>query len=61
MNAKDHKQRTKAAVNGGDGKFNSVTATHGYYAYFHNCCGHVAGFDCNECERKAVDGVVTQD
>jgi hypothetical protein len=58
MNAKNHKQRTKASANGGDEKFNAVSAIHGCYAYFHNCCGHVAGFGCKECERKVAKSVV---
>jgi hypothetical protein len=58
VNAKNREQRTKVSANGGDRKFNAVSATHGCYAYFHNCHGHVSGFGCNECERKVADGVV---
>jgi hypothetical protein len=59
VNAKNREQRTKASANGGDGKFNAVSATHGCYAYFHNCRSHVAGFGWDECERKVSNGVVT--
>jgi hypothetical protein len=61
VNAKNRKQCTKASANGGDGKLNAVSATHGCYAYFHNYCGHVAGFGCNECERKVANGVVARE
>jgi hypothetical protein len=58
VNVKNRKQRTKAFANGGDGKFNAVSAICGYYAYSHNCYSHVAGFSCNMCERKVADGVL---
>jgi hypothetical protein len=61
MNAKNRKQHTKASVNEEDGQLNSVTTTHGYYAYFHHIRSHVAGFGCNKCERKAANGVVARD
>ncbi len=58
MNAKNCKQCTKASANGGDRKFNAVSANHGCYGYLHNCRNHVAGFGCDKCERKVVNGVV---
>ena len=59
VNAKNSEQHNKASANGGDGKFNTVSVTHGCYAYFHNCRSHVAGFGWDECERKVSNGVVT--
>jgi hypothetical protein len=58
VNAKNCKQRTKASANGGDEKFTAVSANHGCYVYFHNCCGHIAGFGCDKCEKKVANGVV---
>jgi hypothetical protein len=58
VNAKNHKQRTMASANGGDGKFTAVSENHGCYVYLHSCRSHVAGFGCDKCERKVVNGVV---
>jgi hypothetical protein len=58
MNTKNFEQRAKASANGGDGKFNAVSATHGCYAYFYSCHGNVAGFGCGKCERNVANSVV---
>jgi hypothetical protein len=61
VNAKNCKQHTKASANGGGGKFITESANHGCYAYFHNCRSHVAGFGCNECERKVAVGLIARE
>jgi hypothetical protein len=55
INTKNRELRTKASTNGGNGKFEAVSALHGCYCYLNNCHGHQGGYGCTECMRKAAE------